>query len=79
MTAWLKFWSNDGHLAAEGFGYREAGSHLMLMAFLQRIVNGDGQINREYGLGREALDLMVNWKGSRYAIEVKMRRNERIE
>jgi hypothetical protein len=40
---------------------------------------GDGLINRKYGLGREKLDLMVSWKGNRYAIEVKMRRNERTE
>jgi len=25
MAAWQAFWRKDGHLAAEGFGYREAG------------------------------------------------------
>jgi hypothetical protein len=54
MTAWQAFWRKDGHLAAEGFGYREAGPHLMLMAFLQRIINGGGRVEREYGLGRGA-------------------------
>ena len=34
MRAWQKFWRQDGHLAASGFAYREAGPHLMLMAFL---------------------------------------------
>ena len=57
MAAWQVFWRKDGHLAAEGFGYREAGPHLMVMAFLQRIVNGGGRVEREYGLGRGALDL----------------------
>jgi RecB family endonuclease NucS len=46
----------------------------MLMAFLQRIVNGGGTITREYGLGRGALDLLVEWRGQRHAIEVKLRR-----
>jgi hypothetical protein len=70
MAAWQTFWCKDGHLAAEGFGYREAGPHLMLMAFLQRIVNGGGRVEREYGLGRGALDLMIFWQGERHAIEV---------
>lgn len=47
----------------------------MLMAFLQRIVNGGGRIEREYGLGRGALDLMILWKQGRHAIEVKVRRD----
>ena len=79
MTAWQSFWRKDGHLAAEGFGYREAGPHLMLMAFLQRIVNGGGRVEREYGLGRGALDLMIDWHGARHAIEVKLRRDTETE
>ena len=75
MVEWQYFWREDGHLAAEGFDYREAGPHLMLMAFLQRIINGGGRITREYGLGRHALDLLVEWKGERHAIEVKLRRD----
>lgn len=79
MAAWQTFWRKDGHLAAEGFGYREAGPHLMLMAFLQRIVNGGGRVEREYGLGRGALDLMIFWKAERHAIEVKIRRDADTE
>jgi hypothetical protein len=74
MADWQVFWREDGHLAAEGFHYREAGPHLMLMAFLQRVINGGGRIEREYGLGRRALDLVVEWRGQRHAIEVKVRR-----
>lgn len=79
MTGWQEFWREDGHLAAEGFGYRESGPHLMLMAFLQRIINGGGQIKREYGLGRKALDLIIDWKNERHAIEVKIRRDTETE
>jgi type II secretory pathway predicted ATPase ExeA len=75
MNAWQVFWRKDGHLAAEGFGYRESGPHLMLMAFLQRIVNGGGRIDREYALGRGALDLVVEWRGARHAVELKLRRD----
>jgi hypothetical protein len=79
MADWQGFWRKDGHLAAEGFGYREAGPHLMLMAFLQRVVNGGGRVEREYGLGRGALDLMIFWKDARHAIEVKLRRDTETE
>jgi hypothetical protein len=79
MRDWQVFWREDGHLAAEGFAYREAGPHLMLMAFLQRIVNGGGRIEREYGLGRGALDLLVAWKQERHVIEVKLRRDTTTE
>jgi len=79
MDDWQTFWRKDGHLAAEGFSYREAGPHLMLMAFLQRVVNGGGRIEREYGLGRGALDLMIFWKDERHAVEVKLRRDTETE
>ncbi len=79
MKDWQVFWRQDGHLAAEGFAYRESGPHLMLMAFLQRVINGGGRIEREYGLGRKALDLMIFWKDTRIAIEVKLRRDTETE
>ncbi|MBI5515269.1 MAG: AAA-like domain-containing protein [Deltaproteobacteria bacterium] len=79
MAAWQNFWRRDGHLAAEGFAYRESGPHLVLMAFLQRIVNGGGRIEREYALGKGALDLLLFWKTQRVAIEVKLRRDTETE
>ena len=79
MAAFQLFWREDGHLAAEGFGYRESGPHLMLMAFLQRVINGGGRIEREYGLGRGALDLLIDFHGQRHAIEVKLRRDTQTE
>ena len=51
----------------------------MLMAFLQRIVNGGRRIEREYGLGRGALDLLVEWQSKRHAIEIKLRRDTETE
>ena len=46
-----------GHLGA----YREAAPQLILQAYLQRVVNGGGRIEREYGLGRGRTDLLVLW------------------
>ncbi len=79
MTDWQTFWRKDGHLAAEGFGYKDSGPHLMLMAFLQRVVNGGGRIHREYGLGRGALDVLIEWQDERYPIELKIRRDTYTE
>ena len=45
----------------ERFQYREAGPQLLLQAFLQRIVNGGGRIEREYALGRRRTDLLIVW------------------
>lgn len=41
--------------------FKEAGPQLILQAFLQRIVNGGGRINREYALGRKYTDLLLEW------------------
>ncbi|HOO33296.1 MAG TPA: AAA-like domain-containing protein [Thermotogota bacterium] len=43
------------------FKYEEAGPQLLIQAFLQRVVNGGGQIDREYGLGRKRTDLYIRW------------------
>ena len=43
------------------FDYAEAGPQLILQAFLQRVVNGGGRIEGEYGLGRGRTDLLIVW------------------
>ena len=61
----------------ERFQYREAGPQLLLQAYLQRVVNGGGRIEREYGLGRRRTDLLVIWPHSggeqRIVLELKVR------
>ena len=34
---------------------------MLLQAFLRRIVNGGGRVEREYGLGRRRADLLIVW------------------
>jgi hypothetical protein len=41
--------------------YHEAGPQLLLQAYLQRVVNGGGRIDREYGLGRGRTDILLTW------------------
>jgi len=45
----------------ERFDYKEAGPQLLMQAFLQRIVNTGGRVEREYGLGRLRTDLLAIW------------------
>ena len=58
------------------FAYQEAGPQLLLQAFLQRIMNSGGRIEREYGLGRMRTDLLIIWpQGERkFVIECKVLR-----
>ena len=55
------FWIEQGDVLVDGATYREAGAQLVLMAVLQRVVNGGGTVSREYGAGRKRLDLLVAW------------------
>jgi hypothetical protein len=43
-----------------------------LQAFLQRVLNGGGRIEREYAAGRGRMDVCVEYAGKRYVIEVKI-------
>lgn len=47
------------------------------MAFLQRVINGGGRIDREYATGRGRIDLCVHWQDYRYVLELKVRRSEK--
>ena len=71
MAAFQQFWRENSGADRDIMGYREAVPHLVLMAFLQRVTNGGGHINREMALGQGRLDLCVEFRGARYAIEVK--------
>ena len=71
MAAFQQFWRENADANAVPFQYREAYPHLVLQAFLQRVVNGGGQIIREMALGSGRLDLGVKFRGATYAVEVK--------
>ena len=74
MKAFQQFWRENADEKAVPFQYREAYPHLVLQAFLQRVINGGGQIVREMALGSGRLDLGVHFRGAVYAVEVKTRK-----
>ena len=61
LSDFQQFFRENSESWIQRFDYQEAGPQLLLQAFLQRVINGGGRIEREYGLGRSRTDLLVQW------------------
>src|SRR6056297_3315669 len=61
LKAFQQFFREHSESWIERFQYKEAGPQLLIQAFLQRIINGGGLIDREYGLGKKRTDLYIRW------------------
>jgi hypothetical protein len=61
LDGFVAFWDEQGEALLGPLPYHEVAPQLVLMAFLQKIVNGGGFSDREYGLGRKRSDLLVRW------------------
>jgi len=80
LREFADFWREHGEVLAAGMTYHEVAPQLVLMAFLQRVVNGGGHVDREYGVGRGRIDLLVRWpyeeggqrRLQRHALELKV-------
>jgi len=75
LKEFQKFWRRNSEVWDERMSYTEAFPHLLLMAFLQRVLNGGGHIEREYAAGRGRVDLAVEYKGKTYIVEIKLIRS----
>ncbi|MBK8042157.1 MAG: hypothetical protein IPK21_05555 [Haliscomenobacter sp.] len=72
LNAFVDFYRWHSESWLERFQYKEAGHQLLLMAFLQRILNGGGRIEREMAIGNGRTDLAVFWQDQVFPIELKM-------
>jgi hypothetical protein len=72
LKEFQKFWRKNSELWEQKSDYTEAFPHLLLMAFLQRVLNGGGSIEREYAAGRGRMDLAVEYKKRVFIIEIKL-------
>ena len=61
LSAFQAFFREHSESWLERFQYKEAGPQLLMQAFLQRVINSGGRIEREYGLGRMRTDLLLLW------------------
>ena len=63
LAAFLAFWRQHGQPLLGSVHYHEIAPHLVLMAFLHRVVNGNGTLDREYAIGSRRMDLCLRYGG----------------
>ena len=61
MAEFQSFFRRHSEHWRNRFAYEEAWPQLLLQAYLQRVVNGGGRIEREYALGSGRVDLLIVW------------------
>lgn len=74
IQGFLGFWRRHGEVLLRGMPYQEAAPHLVFMAYLQRIVNSGGRVERELAVGTGRADLVVDYGGRQDVIELKLQR-----
>ncbi len=77
LQAFLAFWRQHGEPLLGSASYHEIAPHLVLMAFLHRVVNGGGTLEREYAIGRDRMDLRLKYGNVILGIELKAWRDKR--
>jgi hypothetical protein len=73
MSDFQQFRRLNNGIWLEKYDYPEAGPLLVMMAFLQHVINGDGDIVCEMATGSGCLDLLITYNGRKYPIEMKIR------
>jgi hypothetical protein len=75
LEAFLAFWRRHGQPLLGTTVYHEIAPHLVLMAFLDRVANGGGRVERESAVGRGRLDLRLEYGDVVLPMEVKVWRD----
>jgi hypothetical protein len=77
LNAFLLFWRQNGQPLLRNVSYHEIAPHIVLMAFLHRVVNGRGSLEREYAIGSDRMDLCLRYGAVVLGIELKVWRKGR--
>jgi hypothetical protein len=77
LQAFLRFWRQHGEPLLGSTGYHEIAPHIVLMAFLHRVVNGGGTLEREYAIGSDRMDLCLRYGSTTLGIELKVWREKK--
>ncbi|MEM7032556.1 MAG: ATP-binding protein [Chloroflexota bacterium] len=72
LEVFLTFWRQHGQPLLKSAPYHEIAPHLVMMAFLHRVVNGGGSIEREYAIGSRRIDLCLTYDNVKMAMELKV-------
>jgi type II secretory pathway predicted ATPase ExeA len=75
--AFMVFWRQHGEPLLNSASYHEIAPHLVLMAFLHRVINGGGTLDREYAIGSDRMDLCLRYGSVTLGIELKVQRDDR--
>lgn len=75
LESFLDFWCQHGEPLFRSTPYPEIAPHLVLMAFLHRVVNGGGTLEREYAIGSGRMDLCLRYGGVTLGMELKVWRD----
>ena len=75
MAAFVEFWRLNGEPLMRTVEYHEVAPQLVLMAFLHRVVNGGGTLDREFAVGSGRIDLCVRAPGFIMGLELKVWRD----
>ena len=73
----MAFWLQHGEPLLNSALYHEIAPHLVLMAFLHRVINGGGTLEREYAIGCDRMDLCLQYGAVTLGIEIKVQRDDR--
>jgi len=76
LKEFQEFYRRNSGAWLDRYEYKESAHHLLLMAFLQRVVNSGGEINREMALGNGRIDLLVKFGKQEFALELKIKRDK---
>ncbi len=71
------YYSLNSEAWLDRYEYKESAHHLLLMAFLQRVINAGGDIVREMAVGNGRIDLVVTYNRQRFAMELKVKWDNR--
>jgi type II secretory pathway predicted ATPase ExeA len=72
LEAFLLFWRQHGEPLFGSTPYPEIAPHIVLMAFLHRVVNGGGTLEREYAIGSGRMDICLRYGKVTLAMELKV-------
>jgi type II secretory pathway predicted ATPase ExeA len=72
LEALVSFWRQHGEPLLGTAPYQEIACQLVFLAWLSRVVNGGGTIDREYAIGRGRMDICVTYRSVKLAIELKV-------
>jgi len=75
LAAFLDFWRLHGEPLLKSAPYHEIAPHLVLMAFLHRVINGGGTLEREYAIGMGRMDLCLRYGAVTLGMELKVWRD----